>query len=219
MVARIPTIIHNGTTNITPTFHDPVTTYIIDPGITPQGGKYNGGVFSYYTTTDTVNASVIGQGLYNVNSGGVLEFLHDVGTGQKVELNGSVTPVALRLDDPAEFHGHVDMNYQMPSGFFLKSPPGTEQISVAMQMIGRAVDSWSYHSENHADILQLWSGKRVVESLGLTVKALGPNTNDPYGFTVQRAPGGWIYVSANDRSHHGLDFLNNLHLPALPVHV
>jgi len=211
MVTHIPTLIHNGTTNITPTFSDPVTTYLVGPGVTPQGGVYKGGVFSYNTETDTVNADVIGRGIYNVNNGGVLEFLHSVGPGQKVELNGGLSPVELRLDDPAEFRGHVDMNEFVPTngGPFLKTPPGYQQISIAMSEVGRAIDSYSYKN----DMLSLWSGKHVVQTLSLT-------TNDPYGITVQNAPGGWVFVSANDRSNHGISFLN---IPAsqwtpLPVH-
>ena len=208
MVNRISTTIHNGTTNIEPTSQDPTTIYFVDPGITPQGGKYNGGVYSYHSTTDTVNASVIGQGIYNVNEGGVLQFLHDVGPGQKVELNGGVNPVALRLDDAAHFRGHVDMNYLM-SGGFLKSSPGTEQIEVAMSVVGGAVNSYSYKN----DMLSLWSGNHVVQTLSLTV-------HDPYGITVQSAPSGWVIVSANDRNNHGVDFSGSMrHNGIMPLHV
>ena len=76
-------------------------------------------------------------------------------------------------------------------------------------MVGRAVDSYSYHN----DMLKLWSHNRVVQTLNLTV-------HDPYGITVQAAPGAWIFVSANDRTNHGIPFLDSPQpYPAMALHV
>jgi hypothetical protein len=90
-----------------------------------------------------------------------------------------------------------------------------------MQLVGRAVDSYSYHN----DMLKLWNHDRAVEALSLTVSS--------NGITVQRAPSGWIYASANvphvpgDSTPaqiaasltRGVDFLGYLSTPAMPVHV
>jgi hypothetical protein len=193
MAARIPAIVHNGTTTLYPIYGDPhthISTLVVG------SGKPNFGETLPYTALDvTVSASdVVGIGTYNVDGGTTLEFLHGVEPGQKIELNGSIDPVHLTIDDPGAFHGHVDMNYFYPTngGPFFKTPPGAEQITIAMSMLGRAVDSYNYHD----DMLMLWSGKRVVQSLSLTV-------HDPFGITVQKAKG-WIVVSANDRTSHGV---------------
>jgi hypothetical protein len=211
MVARIPTLVHNGTTTLYPVFGAPNThqsTFIVGSGKTATGGE----TLPYTALDVTVRASdVVGIGTCNVDGGTSLEFMHGVEPGQKIELNGFLTPVNLRIDDPGAFHGHVDMNYFLPTngGPFFKTPPGAEQITIAMSMVGRAVDSYNYHD----DMLMLWSGKRVVQSLSLTV-------HDPYGITVQNAPGGWIIVSANDRTHHGVSILGSTdtNFGTMPVH-
>lgn len=163
-------------------------------------------------TVYDITPNVNGSGAYIVNEGVELEFLHGVGAGQTIKLNaGWHTPTGLMLDDPVDFHGHIEINYKQPSGYFLSAKPGTEQVSIAMQMIGQAVNSYSYHN----DMLKLWSGNHVVQQLNLTV-------HDPYGITVQ-ANQGSIVISANDRSNHGIDFDGfqggSRHYGIMPVHV
>jgi hypothetical protein len=156
-----------------------------------------------------VSADALGFGTYRVNWGVTLEFLHRVGTGQTINLagapDGAQFPSALLIDDPANFHGHVVMNYLKPG-----PQQASEAIEVGISMLGHAVDSYSYHN----DMLKLWLGNKVVETLNLTV-------HDPYGITVQGAPGPYIFVSANDRTSHGISFLNSppSFYPAMPVHV
>ncbi len=120
----------------------------------------------------------------------------------------------LSLPDPADFHGHVDMT---GGGFSPKAP--IEKVDVAMSMVGRAVDSYSYHN----DMLTLWYHNRPVQQLSLTV-------HDPYGITVQAAKGGWIVASLNVNYtpgnatpviHHGLplNYPSTVISGAMPVHV
>jgi hypothetical protein len=200
MAAQIfPTLIHNG----------PTTLVTREAHLRPD---------QIHEASYNITSDVLGNGTYNVMAGATLGFIHLVNTGQTINLwgepDGANLPSALLISDPSDFQAHVVMNYTKPLNFHGQQPPGSEAIEVGISMLGRAVDSWSYHTENHSDTFQLWSGKRVVESLHLTV-------NDPYGITVQAAPGGWIYVSANDRTQHGIGFLGS---PAslwhaMPVHV
>jgi hypothetical protein len=161
-----------------------------------------------------INDNVIGLGTY-IDESPKLTFAHYVGYGQTINIGGNREE--LDILDPGDFHGHVIMSV----GFVAKAPIGYEQKEVGMQLVGRAVDSYSYHN----DMLKLWNHDRVVDALSLTT---GPN-----GITVQRAPSGWIYASANvphvpgDSTPaqiaasltRGVDFLGYLSTPAMPVHV
>jgi hypothetical protein len=198
MVGQIfPTLIHNGITFVTP-YPTPNYTY------------------------DTINDNITGFGTYVINANGQsqLSFLHGVAAGQNIIMNGSYVTNAssnpvreeVVIGDPKNFHGHINMNYvEIPQVMpWRKAPPGWEQLDIAINMLGRAVDSYSYKN----DMLSLWSGSHVVQTLSLTVR-------DPYGITVQAAPGPYIFISANDRTNHGLGFLNQPpnYWPGMPVHI
>jgi hypothetical protein len=142
---------------------------------------------TYVSSNDVINDNVVGLGTYIVASPAPLAFLHSVGGGQTIVLNAWAREFAgsrvseLSLADPADFHGHVVMN----GGDFV-AKGGLEKVDVAMSMVGRAVDSYSYKN----DMLTLWNHNRPVQQLNLTV-------HDPYGITVQAAKGAWIVVSLN----------------------
>ena len=200
MVARIPTTVHNGITFVTPY---PTTNY----------------------TYDTINDNITGFGTYviNANSQSQLTFLHGVAAGQTINMNGNYitnpgpnSPIRsvreeLVINDPKNFHGHINMNYvDMPPVLpWRKAPPGWEQLDIAINMLGHPVDSYSYKN----DMLSLWSGNHVVQTLSLTV-------HDPYGITVQSTHGPDIFVSANDRTNHGIAFYPSVQIGGImPVHV
>ena len=156
-MTKIPTLIHNGTT------------------VTPSN------------TYDDIDGNVVGHGMYVVSAGATLDFLYGVGRGQHIVLSnqhpGEVYGASsLAINDPADFHGKVDLSYVAPP----PGAPAAEQSNIGLLMVGQSADSFSLKN----DMLKLWSGDQVVETLKLTV-------HDPYGITVQGAPGGWIFASAN----------------------
>lgn len=177
---------------------------------------------TYMSSRDIISDNVIGLGSYIVISPTPMTFLHSVGSGQTIDLNGLIGSgkSELYLADPIHFQGRVDMT----AGFIPKAPPGFEQVAVGMSMVSRAVDSYSYHN----DMLSLWYHNHIVQQLRLTV-------HDPYGITVQASPGAEIWVSANiphlpgnsDPANiqatmtKGISFLNSppSAYPGMPVHV
>ena len=170
MVARIPTIVHNGTTVLNNPNYE----------LMPKTPTY-----------DTISGNVVGFGTYVVNQGMGLNFLYGVSSGQTVKITGgATTPTGITIG--ADFHGHVEMDYTQP---YSNAPLGSENLGISIA-VGEAhlVDSYSFKN----DMLKLWSGNKLIESLSLTV-------HDPYGITVQRTYPGWVEVSANDRSHRGID--------------
>jgi hypothetical protein len=177
-MTKIPTLIHNGTT-------------VISPG-----------------TYDDVWDNVIGHGTYVVSAGASLDFLYGVGGGQTIELsnqspNGVWGASSLLLNHPADFHAAVDLTYKAPPA----GAPAMEQSHVDLMLLTRAVDSYSYKN----DLLKLWSSNKVVDTLKLDV-------HDPYGFTVQaQTTGGWMFISANTPTLHGIDAVHG-HPPAMAVH-
>jgi hypothetical protein len=179
-MTKIPTIVHNGT--------------ILTPA----------------NTWDNIQDNVVGHGTYVVGTGATLSFLYGVDGGQTIALSnhptaGAYVANALIIDDPMDFHGHVDLSYVTPPP---GAPAANEQSNIGIPMVGVAIDSYSYHN----DMLKLWFQDKVVESLHLTV-------HDPYGITVQAAPGAWIFASANTATQHGIGFLGSpIPYPAMAVH-
>ncbi len=167
----------------------------------------NGKIVTPSNAYDDIEANVIGHGKYVVSAGATLDFLYGVGGGQTIKLSnkhpgGVYGASSLAINDPADFHGQVDLRYKVaPPG-----APAAEQPNIGLLMVGQGVDSYSFKG----DMLKLWLGNKVVETLNLTVR-------DSYGITVQAAPGAWIFVSANTPTQHGIDFLGGMHTPAMPV--
>jgi hypothetical protein len=175
---------------------------------------------TYLSSYDIISDNVVGLGSYIVASPTPLTFLHGVGGGQTIVLNADNSAFIgarvseLSLPDPADFHAHVEM---WGGGFTPKG--GLEKVDVAMSMVGRAVDSYSFKN----DMLTLWNHNRPVQQLSLTV-------HDPYGITVQAAKGAWIVVSLNvnyspgDAApdiHHGipLSYPSAVIGSGMPLHV
>ena len=151
---------------------------------------------------------MIGHGKYVVSAGATLDFIYGVNDGQTIKLSnkhpgGVYGAASLAINDPRDFHGKIDLTYKDP-------PPGApamEQSNIGLLAVGLGgVDSYSLKH----DLLKLWYGNKVVDTLDLTV-------HDPYGVTVQAAPGGWIFISANTPTAQGIDFVHG-HPPGMPVH-
>jgi hypothetical protein len=98
MAARIPTVVHNGTTTI---FHNTVA-----------------------PTVDHITGNITGFGSYILENNTSLYFMNGVGQGQTIDIKGSWNTSELVIHDPADFHGHVILDYAQPNGPFLKSPSG-----------------------------------------------------------------------------------------------
>ena len=82
-----------------------------------------------------------------------------------------------------------------------------QQSSIGLIMLTQAVDSFSYKN----DLLKLWSGNQVVDTLKLDV-------HDQYGFTVQgQTTGGAVAISTNTPTLHGIDSPHG-HVPDMMVH-
>jgi hypothetical protein len=118
-----------------------------------------------------VDVDVTGHGTFNVGSaqsvGGVLEFTKSVGSGQAIAVGGDQgRDVAARLlvDDPRHFHASTTL--------------GLGEIFLG----GLKADSYAIKD----DLLLLFSGRKVVEKLELTVE---PQAH-PTGFTVSQASQG-----------------------------
>ena len=118
---------------------------------------------------------------------------------------GSYGASALDIGETAKFHGLAFLQYVTPPAS--AHAPANEQSNIGLEIPGTFWDSYSYKN----DMLRLWHGSSVVEALHLVVA-------DRYGITVQAAPGGWAFISANTATTHGIDFLGTLHPPGAPVH-
>jgi hypothetical protein len=139
-----------------------------------------------------VSQDVLGTGSFAVTQGASLVFLGAVGPAQTVSVsNGTVFGSArLIIDNPNEFHGAVDLTYTPGAG------AGVPQID----LLGLTkADSYSYHD----DMLSIWSGKSVIDTLRLA-------TSTPYGFAVASTMGGVSVIP---------DTANHTYPGELPVHV
>jgi len=145
-----------------------------------------------YDSDVRVSQDVLGTGSSAVTQGASLVFLGAVGPGQTVSVSNTTVFGSGRLiiDNPNEFHGAVDLTYIPGAG------AGVPQIDLLG--LTRA-DSYSYHN----DMLSIWSGKSVIETLRLA-------TSTPYGFTVQLTKCGVSVIA--DTANHSFP-------GALPVHV
>jgi hypothetical protein len=145
--------------------------------------------------------NVVGHGTWDVTPGATLDFLYGVSSTETINVSNHMGNAwgasHLDINDPADFHGQVDLAYVAPP----KGAPAAEQSSVGMQLVGVHFDSYSYAH----DMLSLWLGKTVVETLKLAVA-------DQYGITVQCAAGGWTFVSANTATQDGLALSRSSHL-------
>ena len=152
----------------------------------------NGATTLSYDSDVRVSQDVLGTGSFAVTQGASLVFLGAVGPGQTVSVSNTTVFGSGRLIiDPNEFHGAVDLTYVPGAG------AGVPQID----LLGLTkADSYSYHN----DMLSIWSGKSVIETLRLA-------TSTPYGFTVQLTKCG-VSVIADTANHHSFP-------GALPVHV
>jgi hypothetical protein len=109
---------------------------------------------------ETVNAAVIGKGLFAVD-GGNISFLKSVGPNQSVNMEyGSIS-----ISDPVDFHASVTL-----SG-------GLAQISLSNMA---TADSYSLKN----GLLDIWSGNSIIDALNLTNATAGG-----YGFAVEPPTG------------------------------
>ncbi len=158
-----------------------------------------------------VGADVVGNGLYIVEAKATLCFLYSVGPGQTVLLSnkhpgGTYGASQLVVDQPFGFLGQVDLQYVKPPPHAPAMANEQSTINLLMSWDAKGWDSYSYKN----DMLKLWSGPSVVDTLRLQVA-------DPYGITVQKAPGAWAVISANTASLHGVNFVDG-YSAAMPVH-
>jgi hypothetical protein len=189
MTAQIPTIVHNGTTTL-----------------------------PYQTFIDISASNVVGSGTYIVSPVANLVFMHGVGGGETISLSnvgakGIYTHPAneLVIGDPANFHGHVNLTYIKPIPGAPIPDIASQPSNIVLDMASQ-VDSYSYKN----DMLKLWLGNKVVETLNLTV-------HDPYGFTVQKPVGvaGFndVVVSANTADGtHGVVWYGKFRPEPLALH-
>ena len=153
---------------------------------------FNGATTLSYDSDVQVSQDVLGTGSFAVTQGASLVFLGAVGPGQTVSVSNTTVFGSGRLiiDNPNEFHGAVDLTYI----------PGTGAGVSQIDLLGLTkADSYSYHN----DMLSIWSGKSVIETLRLA-------TSTPYGFTVQLTKCGVSVIA--DTANHSFP-------GALPVHV
>ena len=145
--------------------------------------------------------NVVGHGTWDVTPGATLDFLYGVSSGQTINVSNHMGngwgASQLDINDLKDFHAQVNLSYVAPP----KGAPAAEQSSVGLTLAGVHYDSYSYAR----DMLSLWSGRTVVETLRLAVA-------DPYGITVQCASGGWAFVSTNTPTQDGLALSRSSHL-------
>jgi hypothetical protein len=152
---------------------------------------------------DDIADNVTGTGMWAIGAGATLDFLYGVSSGQTVQVSnyhprwGAWGASQLDINDLKDFHAQVNLSYVAPP----KGAPAAEQSSVGLQLVGVHFDSYSYAH----DMLSLWSGKTVVETLRLAVA-------DQYGITVQCSSGAWTFVSANTPTQDGLALSRSSHL-------
>jgi hypothetical protein len=152
----------------------------------------NGASTLSYDSNVQVSQDVLGTGSFAVTEGASLVFLAAVGPDQTVSVSNTKVFGSGRLiiDKPNEFHGAVDLTY-IPS-------PGASTPQIDLLGLTKA-DSYSYHN----DMLSIWAGKSVIDTLRLA-------TSTPYGFTVQLTKVGVSVIA---------DTANHSFAGALPVHV
>jgi hypothetical protein len=152
----------------------------------------NGASTLSYDSDILVSQDARGTGSFAVTQGPSLVFLAAVGPGLTVSVSNTTVFGSGRLviDNPNEFHGAVDLTYI----------PGAGAGVPRIDLLGLTrADSYSYHN----DMLSIWSGKSVIETLRLA-------TSTPYGFTVQLTKGGVSVIA--DTANHSFP-------GALPVHI
>ncbi len=141
--------------------------------VTVNGAKgaelINDGSTTFAGTSATINADVLGSGSFEVTAlptfmglldTGYLEFGDAVSRGETVDVGQSAQAQAgvlewdeLKIDQPREFHGSVVLQ---PNAF--------------IELVGLAkADSYSYSN----DILSIWSGDHVIDTLRLTNQSGG----------------------------------------------
>jgi hypothetical protein len=152
----------------------------------------NGASTLSYDSDILVSQDARGTGSFAVTQGASLVFLAAVGPGLTVFVSNTTVfgSGRLNIDNPNEFHGAVDLTYI----------PGAGAGMPRIDLLGLTrADSYSYHN----DMLSIWSGKSVIETLRLA-------TSTPYGFTVQLTKGGVSVIA--DTANHSFP-------GALPVHI
>jgi hypothetical protein len=176
---------------------------------------HNGSTVTPANAYLTVGGDVVGHGTYTVSANTTLKFLYGVGAGEEIVLSnehpgGIYREAVVVINQPSRFHGEIDLTYKTPLG---PPTPATHpglfeqpHIDLYMASMNVIVDSYSYKN----DMLKLWQGNRVVDTLKLDV-------HDPYGFTVQEMTG-WVTISANTETTHGINLTRFLHPAGLPVH-
>jgi hypothetical protein len=121
-----------------------------------------------------VDANVVGTGIFSVVAGHVspkLEFMHAVGAGQSIDIGGGGYGDAygtLLIDDPQAFHASVTLGFG--------------------DMILEGLKATSYSLA--ADILALYNGNSVVETVKLSLLAFTAAENEPSDFGVSQTASG-----------------------------
>ena len=114
-----------------------------------NGSKFNNNGISYlHHESVTIGTDIVGTGSFNMSLAG-LELKGSVSAGQSIYEGGQAT---VQIDQPQEFNGEIS----------LVTGPYNE-----IDLMGLAnADSYTYHN----DMLSIWSGEKVLDTLRLNAQ-------------------------------------------------